>query len=105
MSWRRVGLIGQVQQRATEVRAALGVSSGGWNHTQTFPLVEGQRDYLFDPGGDANTDATQALVQWGVTVLPPEDYEILPDRLRLNAAPSLADASLGQPLIVRVSRA
>ncbi len=104
MSWRNIGLIGQLQSRAAEARAALGVASA-WNHTQEFSLVEGQTDYLFEPGGDADTDATKALVQWGVTILPPSDYEILADRVRLSAAPSATDASLGQPLTVRVSRA
>ena len=59
----------------------------GWNHAETFALVNGQRDYLFAAGLDADTDPAHALVQWGaVTLIPGTDYQILTDRIRLASA-------------------
>lgn len=91
-------------------------SSAGpaWDYSESFTLVDGQADYVFGTGASASgsigsgasTDAKLALVQWGVTVLVPvADYTVLSDRIRLVSAPDAAQASSGQPLVVRVKRA
>lgn len=78
----------------------------GWAEAQTFTLVEGQTDYVFDGITDADTDPVQSLVHWGVsTLLPTLDYTILADRIRLTNAPSAVNVAAGEPLVVRIKRA
>ena len=82
--------------------------SGLWNYSCTFTPVEGQLDYPWPGGsGNADTDASHALVTWGgILQTPDTDYVILADRFRLTPpAPSSEQAAMGEVFTVRVIRA
>lgn len=69
----------------------------------TFTLVAAQTEYMLS-FTDASDNANDAIVQWGVTVLPPSDYTMHSDRIVLTDEPTSDQAATGEPLVVRYKR-
>ena len=108
--WFQLVFMGAAKWAKRAVAASI-VSAAQWHYHELFTLVAGETDYLWGEGTEhsgtivaANTDATQAFVQWQF-VLNPTEYTVLADRIRLASAPTAQDVASGQPLSVRIRQA
>lgn len=83
----------------SSVSGVLGVS---WE-MDSFTLVAAQTEYMLS-FTDASDNPNDAIVQWGVTILPPSDYTMQSDRIVLTDEPTSEQAATGEPLVVRYKR-